>query len=233
MEQFNLKPSPIEKYIFLHTLQDSDETLFYATLTRHTSKVMPFVYTPTVGEACQKWSTIFRHTPRGLYLSLKDKGQIREILNNYPNKDIKAIVFTDGERILGLGDLGANGMGIPIGKLALYTACAGINPAQCLPVHIDVGTNRKELQTDPSYMGLRQDRDRSPAYDELIREFFAACQDAYGRNVLMQFEDFGNTNAFRLLDEFQPKACCFNDDIQVKSQFFAVDEHQLLVRNYY
>jgi malate dehydrogenase (oxaloacetate-decarboxylating)(NADP+) len=130
MEQLRKKTSPIEKYTFLHTIQDADETLFYSILIKHTAETMPFVYTPTVGEACIQWGKIYRHTPRGLYLSLKDKGQIRQILDNYPNKDIKAIVFTDGERILGLGDLGVNGMGIPIGKLALYTACAGIHPSQ-------------------------------------------------------------------------------------------------------
>ena len=130
MEQLRRKSSPLEKYIFLHTIQDADETLYYAALTRMTAEVMPFVYTPTVGQACQEWSRIYRHVPRGLYLSIKDLGKIRSILDNYPNRDIKVIVFTDGERILGLGDLGANGMGIPIGKLALYTACAGIHPSQ-------------------------------------------------------------------------------------------------------
>jgi len=214
MDQLALKTSPIEKYIFLHTLQDSDETLFYATLIKHTSTIMPFVYTPTVGEACQKWGTIYRHQPRGIYLSLNDKGKVRKILDNHPSKDIKAIVFTDGERILGLGDLGVNGMGIPIGKLALYTACAGINPAQCLPVHIDVGTNTKAYHTDPTYMGLRRERERGLPFDDLIKEFFDACQDAYGKNVLLQFEDFGNSNAFRLLETYKNKACCFNDDIQ-------------------
>lgn len=130
MEQFRLKTSPIEKYQYLHSIQDSDETLFYAILVRHTAEAMPIVYTPTVGEACQKWGKIFKHVPRGLYLSIKDKGQIYDILGNFPQKDIKAIVVTDGERILGLGDQGVNGMGIPIGKLALYTACAGVNPNQ-------------------------------------------------------------------------------------------------------
>eukprot|EP01038_Epipyxis_sp_PR26KG_P012924 gene12924-17322_t len=214
MAQFFKKTSPIEKYIFLHTIQDSDETLYYSILMNHTQEVMPFVYTPTVGQACQEWSTIFRHVPRGLYISLKDKGNIKQLLENYPNHDIKAIVFTDGERILGLGDLGANGMGIPIGKLALYTTCAGINPSQCLPVHIDVGTNTQSILDDPAYMGLRQQRERGPVYDELIEEFFSACQAKYGRNVLMQFEDFGNLNAFRLLDNYRNRANCFNDDIQ-------------------
>ena len=130
MNQLRAKANPLEKYIFLHTIQDADETLYYAALTRRTAEVMPFVYTPTVGQACQEWGRIYRHLPRGLYLSLNDKGKIRDILDNYPYRDIKVIVFTDGERILGLGDLGVNGMGIPIGKLALYTACAGIHPSQ-------------------------------------------------------------------------------------------------------
>ena len=214
MEQLHKKTSPLEKYIYLHTIQDSDETLFYAMLVAHTAEIMPYVYTPTVGQACQEWSAITRHTPRGLYLSINDKGQIRKILDNWPESDINTIVVTDGERILGLGDLGANGMGIPVGKLALYTACAGIEPAKCLPVHIDVGCNREELRNDKRYMGLRRERERGPAYDELIAEFFDACADKYGRQVLIQFEDFGNSNAFRLLEQHQNKACCFNDDIQ-------------------
>lgn len=214
MEQLRKKTSPLEKYIFLHTLQDADETLYFAVLTKNTEEVMPFVYTPTVGAACQEWDKITRYTPRGLYISSKDAGHVRKILDNWPQSDVKVIVVTDGERILGLGDLGANGMGIPVGKLALYTACAGINPAQCLPVHIDVGTNRPELRNSPTYQGLRQERDRSPAYDALIKEFFDACQDKYGREVLIQFEDFGNSNAFRLLENFQHRATCFNDDIQ-------------------
>ena len=214
MDQLRKKSSPLEKYIYLHTLQDADETLYFSVLTKHTEEVMPFVYTPTVGQACQEWDKITRYTPRGLYVSLKDAGHVRQMLDNWPQNDIKVIVVTDGERILGLGDLGANGMGIPVGKLALYTACAGINPSQCLPVHIDVGTNRPELRNSPTYQGLKQERDRSPAYDALIKEFFDACQDKYGREVLIQFEDFGNSNAFRLLEDFQSRATCFNDDIQ-------------------
>lgn len=147
-------------------------------------------------------------------MSIKDRGSIRSILDNYPLHNIQAIVVTDGERILGLGDQGVNGMGIPIGKLALYTACAGVNPSRVLPVHIDVGTDREEYLKDPMYMGLRQKRDRSEAYDELIQEFFDACQDKYGKKVLIQFEDFGNSNAFRLLDMYRTRANCFNDDIQ-------------------
>ena len=214
MEQLALKSSPIDKYIFLHTLMDSDETLYYSLLTRHTAEVMPFVYTPTVGEACQKWSRITRQQPRGVYISSNDLGHVKEILANWPHKDIRVVCMTDGERILGLGDLGSNGMGIPVGKLALYTAAAGIHPSLCLPIQIDVGTNTKTIRDDPAYVGLRQERDRSPAYDSLIAEIFSAAKEAYGENVLIQFEDFGNSNAFRLLEHYQSRACCFNDDVQ-------------------
>jgi malate dehydrogenase (oxaloacetate-decarboxylating)(NADP+) len=214
MAQLRKKASPIDKYNFLHTIQDSDETLFYAILAKYTKETMPLVYTPTVGQACLEWSHIFRQQPRGLYVSVKDMGRIESILHNYPNKDIKVIVLTDGERILGLGDLGANGMGIPIGKLALYTTCAGIHPEQVLPVTIDVGTNTDSILNDPAYIGIRQKRDRSENYDKLIDEFFVAAQKIYGRTVLFQFEDFGNTNAFRLLERYRNTATSFNDDIQ-------------------
>lgn len=161
MENLRKKTSPLEKYLYLHGIQDSDETLFYAILAAYTHETMPLVYTPTVGAACQEWSHIYRQQPRGVYLSTKHLGKVKDILKHYPNKDIKAIVFTDGERILGLGDLGANGMGIPIGKLALYTTCAGIRPEQCLPVVLDVGTNTESILKDPYYLGVREKRDRS------------------------------------------------------------------------
>ena len=214
LEQFRKKTSPLEKYIYLHTIQDADETLFFAVLVKYTEEVMPYVYTPTVGEACLQWSNIYRHTPRGLYLSIKDRGNIRQILDNWPQDDIRIIVVTDGERILGLGDLGCNGMGIPIGKLALYTTCAGIDPSKCLPIHIDVGTNREELLNDSRYMGLKHTRITGVKYQELLKEFMDACVDKYGRNVLIQFEDFGNKNAFHLLEQYKNSHCCFNDDIQ-------------------
>jgi malate dehydrogenase (oxaloacetate-decarboxylating)(NADP+) len=214
MENLRKKTSPLEKYLYLHGIQDSDETLFYAILAKHTHETMPLVYTPTVGAACVEWSHIYRQQPRGVYLSTKHLGKVQDILKSYPIKDIKVIVFTDGERILGLGDLGSNGMGIPIGKLALYTTCAGIHPEQCLPVMLDVGTNTDSILQDPYYVGVRQKRDRSEKYDQLVEEFVTAAQTLYGRDVLLQFEDFGNSNAFRLLDKYKPRSTCFNDDIQ-------------------
>jgi malate dehydrogenase (oxaloacetate-decarboxylating)(NADP+) len=167
-----------------------------------------------VGEACQKFSKIYRGAPRALYISIKDKGMIRKILENWKTSDVHTIVVTDGERILGLGDLGMNGIGIPIGKLSLYTAMGGIHPDKVLPVHIDVGTDNEENLKDPYYLGLRQERERGQVYDDLIAEFFLAVQDKFGKDVLVQFEDFGNKNAFRLLTQWKDKACTFNDDIQ-------------------
>ena len=215
MAQLRSKSTPLEKYSFLQGVQNVDERLYYSLLTKHTKECMPLVYTPTVGAACLAWSDLYAAAPRGLYLSLEDKGRIRGILEAWPGRDkVKAIVFTDGERILGLGDLGANGMGIPVGKLALYTACAGVAPEACLPVSIDAGTNNEALRADPAYVGLRRPRERGPAYDELVEEFVVAAQAAFGPDVLLQFEDFGNANAFRLLERYQPRACTFNDDIQ-------------------
>lgn len=207
--------NPLEKYVYFCTLHDSNETLYYATLCRHTYDCMPIVYTPHVGEGCQKFSWLTRHQPRGLYISIEDAGNIRSILDNWPAKNIKAIVFTDGERILGLGDLGSDGMGIPVGKLSLYTALAGVHPDCCLPVTLDMGTNNKSKLEDPFYLGLRRERVKpGPEVDNFVGEFIEACQDAYGAGVLLQFEDFGNGNAFRLLHDWQNKACTFNDDIQ-------------------
>lgn len=214
MQQLRLKEKPIDKYIYIQSIQDVNERLYYAILVKHTTYCMPYVYTPTVGEACEKFSEIYRGTLRGMYFSLQDKGKIRKLLDNWPAQHVTTIVVTDGERILGLGDLGVNGMGIPIGKLALYTACAGINPAHVMPVQLDTGTNTVSHLDDPYYLGLKQKRERGPAYDDLVKEFFLACQDKFGDNVLIQFEDFGNLNAFRLLHEWQDKACTFNDDIQ-------------------
>ena len=210
--QLSHKTTDLEKYIFLSSLQDNDEILFYRTLMSDPAHFMPLVYTPTVGEACQKFAHILRR-PKGLYVSIRRRGRVRDVLRNWPEKDVRFIVVTDGERILGLGDLGASGMGIPIGKLALYTACAGVPPKLTLPVTLDVGTNNESLLADPFYLGLRQPRVRGAAYDDFIDEFVTAVQEAYPR-CCIQFEDFANFHAVPLLATYRDKVCCFNDDIQ-------------------
>ncbi|KAJ4820648.1 Malic enzyme [Rhynchospora pubera] len=210
LRQYNL---PLHRYIAMMDLQAQNERLFYKVFIDNVEELLPVVYTPTVGEACQKYGSIFRH-PQGLYISLKDKGKILDLLRNWPEKTIQVIVVTDGERILGLGDLGCQGMGIPVGKLALYTALGGVRPSACLPITIDVGTNNEKLLNDEFYIGLRQRRATGKEYDELLSEFMSAVKQNYGEKVLIQFEDFANHNAFDLLAKYSKTHLVFNDDIQ-------------------
>lgn len=210
---FDRMEDSLERYQYIMNLADINAQLYYYVLSENVEKMMPIVYTPTVGLACQKFGYVFQ-MPRGMFITIKDVGRVYQMLKNWPNDNVKAVCFTDGERILGLGDLGAFGMGIPIGKLALYTACAGIKPDELVPVMLDVGTNNKEMREDPFYIGIKQERDRSEKYDALVQEFMTACQRRWGPSVLIQFEDFANRNALRLLKKHQNSYCTFNDDIQ-------------------
>src|SRR5215813_350826 len=202
----------LQKYLVLSDLQARNETLYYAVLMSDPATYMPLVYTPAVGEACQKFAHIFR-SARGMYLPISARGRLQELLANWPEKDVRFIVVTDGERILGLGDLGAGGMGIPLGKLALYTACAGVPPQYCLPVVLDVGTNNQVLLDDPLYQGLRQNRVRGEEYIAFVNEFVAAVQSLYPK-CCIQWEDFANINAVPILERYRDNICTYNDDIQ-------------------
>ena len=211
-KQFSGFKTAMDKHVYLRNIQDTNETLFYRLVDDHLEEMMPIIYTPTVGAACQQFSDIYRRA-RGLFISYPERENIDDILHNVNKQNVKVIVVTDGERILGLGDQGIGGMGIPIGKLSLYTSCGGISPANCLPIVLDVGTNNESLLNDPMYMGWRQPRIDQDKYDEFLELFMDAVKRRWP-NVLLQFEDFAQQNAMPLLERYQDKMCCFNDDIQ-------------------
>ncbi|MGA6101107.1 NAD-dependent malic enzyme [Psychrobacter pocilloporae] len=204
--------SDMDKHIYLRNIQDTNETLFYRLVEQHIEEIMPLIYTPTVGQACEKFSQIYRRK-RGLFVSYAERHQIDDILQNATKQNVKVIVVTDGERILGLGDQGIGGMGIPIGKLSLYTACGGISPAYCLPILLDVGTNNQQLLDDPMYMGWRNPRISGDEYNEFVDLFIQAVKRRWPE-ALLQFEDFAQENATPLLNKYRDQLCCFNDDIQ-------------------
>ncbi|MEL0658774.1 NAD-dependent malic enzyme [Psychromonas arctica] len=211
-QQLSSFSSDLDKHIYLRNIQDTNETLFHHLIEQHIEEVMPLIYTPTVGQACEKFSKIYRRK-RGLFISYPERDKIDDMLQNATKQNVKVIVVTDGERILGLGDQGIGGMGIPIGKLALYTACGGISPAHCLPILLDVGTNNSQLLNDPMYMGWRNPRITGEEYNEFVDLFIQAVKRRWPE-VLLQFEDFAQTNATPLLNKYRDQLCCFNDDIQ-------------------
>lgn len=211
-QQFQQFEDNLDKHVYLRSIQDTNETLYFRLITDHLDEMMPIIYTPTVGLACQKFSQIYRRK-RGLFVSYPDRERMDDLLQNATKQNVKVIVVTDSERILGLGDQGIGGMGIPIGKLALYSSCGGISPAYTLPVTLDVGTNNEDLLNDPMYMGWREKRVTGDAYYEFVDRFIQSVQRRWP-NVLVQFEDFAQTNATPLLKKYQDQLCCFNDDIQ-------------------
>ena len=210
--QYSCFHNNINKHIYLRAIHDNNETLFFKLVQSHLAEMMPIIYTPTVGDACEQFSDIYRSS-RGLFIAYEDRYQIDDILRNATKNKVKVIVVTDGERILGLGDQGIGGMGIPIGKLSLYTACGGISPAYTLPVMLDVGTNNQKLLDDPMYMGARHKRIGQAEYDEFLDLFITAIKRRWP-HVMLQFEDFAQPNAMPLLNRYREKICCFNDDIQ-------------------
>ncbi len=211
-QQYQSFESDMDKHIYLRNIQDTNETLFYRLVQNHVSEMMPIIYTPTVGAACENFSNIYRRG-RGIFISYPNRDRIDDLINNATNHNVKVIVVTDGERILGLGDQGIGGMGIPIGKLALYTACGGISPAYTLPIVLDVGTNNPQRLADPMYMGWRHPRITGADYNAFVEEFMQAVHRRWP-NVLIQFEDFSQKNAMPLLERYKDRVCCFNDDIQ-------------------
>lgn len=213
LEVLSNKADDLERFIYLNSMQERNETLFFRVVMNHLRELMPIIYTPTVGQVCEQYGHIFRR-PRGMWITAEDSGSIYEVLGNWPRADeVKIIVVTDGERILGLGDLGADGMGIPVGKLNLYTACAGVDPRSCLPITLDIGTNNRALREDPLYIGLPHPRLAGEEYDSFFDEFMVAVRSRFPK-ALIQLEDFANHHAFALLARYRQTDCLFNDDIQ-------------------